>query len=295
MTQTALILGASGKIGRHFTAAFRATGWQTRAYARGTDMNAAALGCDVIVNGMNPPMYHDWNTILPAITTQVLAAAKTSGATILFPGNVYVFGAQPGPWSEATPHRPCSRKGTIRAEVEVRYRAAAADGVQTIILRAGDFIQIEPGDTMMDVGYLRKFTKGVVTSMGDPDAARAHAFLPDMARAGVMLADRRASLPAFCDVPFAGYNFSTRDLAERLSRLSGRSLSVRGFPWWLMAVASPVWELARELKEMRYLYDTPHRMSAERLAALLPDYRDTPLDEVLAQVLAHRQPSAVAA
>ena len=63
---------------------------------------------------------------------------------------------------------------------------------------------------------------------------------------------------------------------------------------------------ARQLLELSALW--PHsecvpgtqrvgivRGLAERLAALLPDYRDTPLDEVLAQVLAHRQPSAVAA
>ena len=74
MTQTALILGARGKIGRHFTTAFRAAGWQTRAFVRGTDMTQAARGCDVIVNGLNPPNYHDWARQLPAITAEVINA-----------------------------------------------------------------------------------------------------------------------------------------------------------------------------------------------------------------------------
>ena len=292
MTHTALILGASGKIGRNFTTAFQAAGWQTRAYKRGTDMARAAQGCAVIVNGMNPPNYHDWDRIIPQITAQVLDAARASGATVLFPGNVYVYGAQPGPWSEHTPHAPCSRKGRIRAEAEARYRDAARDGVQTIILRAGDFMDAESDDSVLQYLYLRNLTKGRVTAPADPDVIRAHAWLPDMARAGVMLAQRRASLPAFCDVPFPGHAFSARQLKDRLERLTGLSLRFDSFPWWAMRLTGPVWELARELGEMRYLYETPHQLDGTHLHSLLPDWQDTPLDQVLMRVLGQRSAAA---
>lgn len=295
MTQTALILGASGKIGRHFTTALHAAGWQTRAYVRGTDMRAAAQGCEVIVNGLNPPAYHDWQTILPAITAQVIDAAKSSGATILFPGNVYVYGAQPGPWSADTPHKPCSRKGAIRAAVEAQYRAAAAQGVQTLILRAGDFLAPERGDSHVDMVYLRGFAKGVVTAFGDPAVERAHAWLPDLARAAVMLVQERADLPRFADIPFPGQAFSTNQFAQGLARQTGRTLTVKPFPWWLFGITAPVWELAREMKEMRYLFNTPHSLAGDALARILPDFRPTPLEQVLAEILAVRAPQAVAA
>ena len=76
MTRTALILGAHGKIGRHMTTALAAEGWQIRAYARGTDMAAAAQGCALIVNGLNPPAYHDWARLLPQITAEAIAAGS---------------------------------------------------------------------------------------------------------------------------------------------------------------------------------------------------------------------------
>ncbi|MFN4099807.1 MAG: NAD-dependent epimerase/dehydratase family protein [Pararhodobacter sp.] len=294
MTQTVLILGARGRIGRHFAQAFRNAGWQVRPYTRGTDMNAAAQGCDVIVNGLNPPNYHDWARLLPAITSQVLDAAKASGATILFPGNVYVFGNQPGPWDENTPHRPVARKGRIRAEVEASYRAAAEEGVRTIILRAGDFIDPDGHDSLLDLVHLKSLKKGVVTTMGDPDAAHAWAWLPDMARAGVMLAEKRAELPAFSDVPFEGQTFSTREMLVALERLTGRKLKLAKFPWALLGLASPFWELARELREMRYLSDTPHRLSGAKLATLLPGFTTTPRDIVLMRML-DREPQAAAA
>lgn len=292
MTQTALILGASGKIGRHITAALDAAGWQTRAFRRGTDMAAAAQGCDVIVNGMNSPAYHAWATILPTITEQVIAAARASGATILFAGNVYVFGAQPGPWSEVTPHRPCSRKGAIRAGVEARYREAATQGVQTIVLRAGDFLTPEVSDSLLDVIYLRAFSKGVITSLGDPQFERAHAWLPDMARVGVMLADKRAHLPAFCDIALPGLTFSTAQLAAAIAQRTGRAVRVKPFAWWLFTALAPFWELAREMKEMRYLYNTPHRLSGARLSEILPDFTPTPFEQVVTEILDQRASQA---
>ena len=295
MTQTVLITGASGNIGRHFAKAFEAAGWRVRRYQRGTDLNAAATGCDVIVNGMNPSAYHDWKTLQPQITAQVIEAARASGAVILFPGNVYVYGTQPGPWSAETPQIPASRKGQIRVEVEATYRAAAAQGVRTILLRAGDFIDPDEANTWMDHGYLRAIHKGKVTSVGDPQARRAHAYLPDMARAAVALAERRAELPAFIDIPFDGYTFSTADLTARLSRLMGRDLTITGFPWWMIRLASPFWELARELYEMRYLYDHPHTLSGEALARLIPDFQPTPMDDALRMVMARRLPGAVRA
>ena len=122
MTGTVLILGPSGKIGSHAARAFDAAGWEVRRYRRGTDMTSAAQGVDVIVNGLNPPNYHDWARQIPAITAQVIAAARASGATVIVPGNVYVYGTAPGPWSETTAYAATTRKGRIRTEMERAYR-----------------------------------------------------------------------------------------------------------------------------------------------------------------------------
>lgn len=48
-----------------------------------------------------------------------------------------------------------------------------------------------------------------------------------------------------------------------------------------MQLSAPVWKLAAELLEMRYLWNLPHSLDGTRLKELLPDYRDTPLDEFL--------------
>ena len=117
--------------------------------------------------------------------------------------------------------------------------------------------------------------------MTAPEVKRAYAYLPDMARIAVALAEKRADLPAFTDMPYAGYSLSVNDLKAHLERLTGQSLTITRFGWWQMTLLSPFWELARELREMRYLYDHSHGLNPEPLAKALPDFRATPLDVIL--------------
>ena len=206
MTQTVLILGASGKIGRHAGRAFEKAGWDVRLYDREQgNMTSQAKGADVIVNGLNPKNYHNWDQLIPEITRDTIAAAKAAGATVILPGNVYVFGAQPGIWTEETPHKPAARKGHIRETCEAAYRAS---GVQTIVLRAGDFISGEAGDDdVMGLFYLRDIAHGNITRSSAPDTMHAFCYLPDWAEAARRLAERRAELPAFTDVNLGGCEF----------------------------------------------------------------------------------------
>lgn len=279
MTQTVLILGGSGKIGKHASEAFGAAGWTVRQYDRKTnDMTAAAMGADVIVNGLNPPNYANWAKNIPAITAQVIAAARASGATVIIPGNVYNFGDTPGIWDENTAQRPVTRKGKIRVEMEQAY---AASGVQVIVLRAGNFIDPDHNGDVMSLVLMRDITAGKLTYSDDADAVQAYAYVPDWARAAVMLAATRRDLPRFSDVPFPGHAFTARALRDVVSEATGRSIKLAQFPWWLMIALSPFMEVARELREMRYLYRLPHQLSAEKFNRLLPGFQPTPLREVM--------------
>ena len=283
MTKTVLILGPSGKIGTHAARAFKRRGWTVRRFNRRTDdMVTAAQGCGVIVNGLNPPNYHNWARLIPAITAQVIAAAKASGATVIIPGNVYHFGKTPGEWSEDTSPNPCSRKGQIRLDMERAYRDS---GVPTIVLRAGDFIDPDHNGDIMSLLLLSRLKRGKIVAPGATDILRTYAFLPDWAEAAARLADMRDTLARFEDIPFPGHAFTLDQLRDGLQTLLGRPLAFTRFPWWAMRLAAPVWELARELGEMRYLWDVPHTLSSRRLSALLPGFQPTPLPEVLRAAL----------
>lgn len=287
MTKTVLVLGASGGFGRRAAEAFDAAGWEVRRYRRGTDIHSAAKGADVIVNGQNPPMYHNWRVLIPQITAQAIAAAKSSGATLLVPGTVYVYGDTPGPWSEATPHRFTARKSRIRSEMEATYRRAVQeDGIRVILLRGGDFIDPENPATVMNMLILKGLKRNRMTRMSPMGTARAYAYLPDMARAAVALAEKRDTLSAYEEVNMPGLTFTLDALRLEIGRQTGRTPRVYAFPWWAMRLAAPFHELSRELLEMRYLYRTPHRMAGETFDRLLPGFQETAFEEVVAREIA---------
>ncbi|UYV36642.1 epimerase [Rhodobacteraceae bacterium D3-12] len=282
-TKTVLILGASGKIGINAARAFLADGWTMRRFNRATDdMTKAAMGADVIVNGLNPPNYHNWVKLIPAITKQVITAAKASGATVIIPGNVYHFGNVGGEWSETTPPAPCARKGQIRLDMERAYRAS---GVQTIILRAGDFIDPDRNGDVLSTVLLPRIKSDRIIAPGPTELLHSYAYLPDWANAAVRLANKRGDLSGFEDIPFPGHSFTLSELRSELETILNRNVSFSRFPWGLLRLASPFWELARELREMRYLWETPHTLSSRRFDELLPDFPATPLGDVLRSAL----------
>lgn len=281
MTRRVLILGMGGVFGSAAARAFRAAGWDVDRYRRGTDMGISARGARWIVNAMSPPNYHDWAGEIPKITSQVLAAARDSGASVMVPGNVYVFGREPSPWSAQTPHHPCTRKGRIRAEMEERYHAHAADGHSVVILRSGDFIHAEATNTILNRVMLKDLRKGRITTLGKPEARRTYGDLDDLTRIAVRLAETGDAEPGLLDLGFPGTVFSAQELATELSRQMGREIAIRRFPWTALLLASPVWELARELREMRYLYDMSHSIDGSDFSARFPDMTPKTLERIV--------------
>lgn len=285
MTQTALILGASGRFGRNAAEQFAAAGWAVHKFDRSRDdLLASARGADVIVNGWNPP-YPDWAAQVPDLHTRVIKAARQTGATVILPGNVYVFGANtPAPWTATTEHRAVNPLGRIRIRMERAYRQS---GVRTILLRAGDFIDTRTSGNWFDQVLTKSLAKGRFTYPGNPEIPHAWAYLPDYCRAVVQLAERRDALPGFTDIPFPGYTMSGRDMSELLDRISPDPVGLKQMSWLPLILARPFWRMAGCLLEMRYLWNTPHWLDRAAFDRVLPGFRNTPVREALASAVSH--------
>jgi nucleoside-diphosphate-sugar epimerase len=283
MTKTALILGANGRFGRAAAIAFETAGWTVRRFDRKADtLPDAAIGADVIVNAWNP-LYTDWARDVPRFTRQVIDAARASGATVIVPGNVYVFGADaPDTFSETTPHAAQNHLGRIRIEMEAAYRSA---GVRTIILRAGDFIDTDASGNWFDIILTKNLGKGVFTYPGRPDIPHAWAYLPDAGRAAVALAEMRDRLAVFEDVPFPGFTLTGREIQAGLARATGRKLRLKKMSYLPIWAVAPFWRMGRRILEMRYLWSKPHHLDGSKFRRLLPDFRPTPVETALASAV----------
>lgn len=311
--RTALILGATGGIGGAVMRQLRQSGWSLRAlsrqlsvvsewrdgvhWLRGDAMNLedvrqAAQGCSVIVHAVNPPGYQGWSEQVLPMLDHTIAAARAERATVLLPGTVYNYGpeALPHPTEDA-PQVPATRKGAIRAEMERRLQQAAERGeLRALIVRAGDFFG--PGaanswfsQAMVPAGRpVRR-----ITLPGAAGVGHQWAYLPDVAAAMALLLERRDRLAAFARYHFAGHwDADGAQLAQAIGRVvqrhGGPAPRVSRFPWWTVPLAAPFVPLMRELKELRYLWQTPVRLRGSRLAAELADVGGephTPMDEAI--------------
>ena len=283
MSYRILILGASGRFGRAAALAFERAGCQVDRFKRGRDNLAqAAQGAAVIVNGWNPP-YPDWADQVPGLHRQVIAAAEASDATVIVPGNVYVYGAQTQiPWSQKSPHAAQNPLGRLRVEMEAAYRASHA---QVIVLRAGDFLDTEASGNWFDAILTAKLAKGRFVYPGPADIPHAWAYLPDLARAAVGLAQMRVDLPRFLDVPFPGYTLTGQQMVAALNRQLATPAELRHMSWLPLQLARPFWPMGRCLLEMRYLWNTPHSLDGRLLRQLLPDFQMTPVETALAHCI----------
>ena len=311
----ALVIGATGGFGGHTALALLKHGWTVRALARrpeeakarsgpriaidwiaGDAMNAedvkrAAKGAEIIVHAVNPPGYRNWRGLAVPMLANTIAAAKATGARILFPGNVYNFAPDAGPAiDESAPQRPVTRKGMIRVEMEGMLKEAAAEGVRSVVIRAGDFFG--PGATMGgSIGWQTTRRKGRLTGVRAPgpvSVGYALAYLPDLGEAAARLAGADAAFTGFQTFHFRGHRMDRyADLVSALRRVSGRpDLPAGRFPWALIAALSPFNETFRELFEMRYLWSASIGLNGDKLAAMIGPEPHTPLDQALGATLA---------
>lgn len=304
MSSRVVVLGAAGRLGYRAAEAFRAAGWAVTSLVRpgrrarapsGTELievdaldydavAAAARGADVVLHALNPS-YADWaRTALP-LAYSAINAAEAARATLLFPGNLYNYGSPLPPVIDATtPMRPSSRKGRLRVATEERMAEAAERGVRIIILRTGDFYGGGHG-SWFDLVVAKDIARGHVTYPGPLDVVHEWAYLPDVAATLVRVAAVRAMLPPFVSLGFPGHAVTGREFTAAIAKAARSKLQVKRMTWWLIHALRPLVPLCRELSEIAYLWNEPHRIDGGDLAAAIGDIPRTPLDVAVARAL----------
>jgi nucleoside-diphosphate-sugar epimerase len=298
---TVLILGANGRLGCAAAQAFDTAGWQvlaqvrqgpspllpTRARVLRMDLGdagalaAIARGAKVVLHAVNP-VYTRWDAeALPALRAG-LDVAQSLQAHFMLPGNVYNFGeSMPALLHEDTPQRPSTRKGQIRVEMEALVgQRATTGGFAASVLRAGDFFGAGTGG-WLDLVIAKRLLQGKLVYPGPLDPVHAWAYLPDLARAFVRVAERGAP-SGLVNWNFTGHSLTGHELllaienaAASLGLQAARPYRHAGLPWALMRAGGlfvPMW---REVAAMAYLWRVPHALEGARLAALATGTSDT--------------------
>jgi nucleoside-diphosphate-sugar epimerase len=302
MTGRILVLGAAGRLGFAASEAFRDARWQVKglvrprragAVPRGVEpveavtrdeAVAAASGCDVVLNALNPAIT-EWDKNALSLAYGAIAAAEGSGATLLFPGSVWNYGrGMPPVLDESTPMQPTTRKGKMRVEIEHRIREACDGGMRAILLRAGDFFGGGSG-SWFDLVIAKDIARGRLTYPGPLDVPHAWAYLPDYAATLVRLAEARTGFGPFEAFGFPGHTVTGKEFIATIESVTRSKFTLRPMSWWFLKTVGQLMAMGRELSELEYLWRVPHRISGDKLKAALGDIPHTPLPKAIAASL----------
>ncbi|MGB1257201.1 MAG: NmrA family NAD(P)-binding protein [Thiolinea sp.] len=294
--KTIAVLGANGRLANEVMQVFARNNFRVIAVTRNGDVRhapsgiesraadamdeagliAATEGADFIFNGLNPA-YTEWQDKVLPMAKNVIAAVAHHGAIHLFPGNVYNYGeAIPVVCDEQTPFQANDHKGLIRIEMEALFAAAAEQGVATTMIRAGDFYGGSGTGSWFDLVLTSKLVKGKFTYPGDPAIEHSWAYIPDLAKAFLAVAQRSDRSGGFERFGFAGHTLSGIELQQLLEQSCGKTLQRGSMPWPMIKLLGWFVPMLREIAGVSYLWFRPHRIDGQQLQRELGELEFTP-------------------
>lgn len=294
-----VVLGASGGAGNAIVRALADAGHAVRAVNRSgsasvpdrvervaaditddTDARRAMVGADVVYMAAQPP-YHRWPQEFPPMLATVLAAVP-DGAKLVMVDNLYSYGPGSSPMNERTPERADDTKGRVRRDMAGMLRDAHAAGrVRVAIGRASDYIgphadvsaitalAIEPVTT----GGTLRWTAGL-------DAPHSVAYLPDIARAYVLLGTRDEADGGTWILPHPPA-VTGREFLDLVNDCLPRPQKTGVISSWMLRLAAPFHRISKETLGILYQWSQPFVVDDAAFRSTFGPFEVTPLDEAV--------------
>ncbi len=244
--------------------------WMRGDVTDATFAGEACAGADVVYDCTNPAAYHRWPQLLPALRTAVRMAATRARARLVVLDNLYMYGRPTSePFDEGTPHRPCSRKGELRARLHGELFDAHRRGdVRVTCGHASDFFG--PGAVSVAVFMPRLFERLArgksLDMLGDASMPHSYSYTPDVARGLALLGTHQRSEGRSWHLPVA-HRGSTRELVERFAAHMGVAPRLRHVPTWVLRAGGVFVPVLGAVAEMAYQWESPFLVDDGRFRA----------------------------
>jgi nucleoside-diphosphate-sugar epimerase len=246
----------------------------------------AFRGAHTVYHCANPASFR-WEG-LARLARTIRTSAARAGARLVVLDNLFMYGRpREGLLSEDHPHRPCSRKGELRARLAGELFEAHARGeVRATAGYAGDFFGATATDQSAVFGTrffaaLRRRRRALV--LGDPDQPHAYGYLPDVAEGLAILGTSDAALGRPWHLA-TSWNGSTRALMERFAAALGQPPRLLPVPRAALRLAGLFNRTLREAAELTYQWEGPYCLDDRRFRATFA-MEPTPIEVAVAETL----------
>lgn len=250
-------------------------------------VTAATHGAAALYNAVNPA-YHRWATDWPPVAAALLTAAERTGAVLVTMSNLYAYGRPSGPMTPDSPLAATDTKGRVRARMWLDALAAHQAGRARVTeARAADFVGPQvPGSQShlgRQLGSIRKGRRAWV--IGDPDAPRTWAYLPDVAATLATLGTDERSLGRAWHVPSNPPRSQRQALGDLAAAMGRPAVPVSTIPWPVLRAMGVAVPLLREIVDVRHQFDSAYVIDS-RATTRTFGLTATPWDEVVRATVA---------
>lgn len=227
-------------------------------------------GAQQIVVAVGFPYAGDvWRVAWPRAMTNFVIACEAVRARMVFVDNLYMYGPQNAPLREDMPLVPFGVKPAVRVEATRIWMAAAEAGrIRATALRASDFYG--PGVALSHLGAnafgaIAKSKRALLLS--PPDTQHDFAYVPDVARGVVTLLDAPDDAYGHAwHLPCAPTR-TPREILTLGAKALDRAPCIFALPLASLPVLGLSSALLREMTEMRFLWDRPYRVDAQKFSS----------------------------
>jgi nucleoside-diphosphate-sugar epimerase len=246
-----------------------------------------ARGAAALYNAVNPA-YHRWATDWPPVAAALLSAAERTGAVLVTMSNLYGYGRPTGPMTAGTPLAATDVKGRVRARMWTEALAAHEAGRARVTeARAADFagpqVPADHSHLNRQLPALRTGRRAWV--VGDPDARRSWAYLPDVAATLATLGTDERALGRAWHVPNDAPRSQRQALDDLARGLGVPPVPVTGIPWPVLRAVGVAVPMMREVVAIRHQWDQDYVSDATATTATF-GLTATPWDEVVRETVA---------
>jgi nucleoside-diphosphate-sugar epimerase len=299
-----LVLGASGGLGRNVVNAAVRAGHDVCAFVRQVrgdplpanvqviegdatrqeDVTRALRGIDVAYFCLNPRLTR-WLADFPPLLATAIVAARETGARLVFPANVWIYGpGQPGQLvAETRAPTPSSQRGRLRADMEQSLRDS---GCRFCMVRLPEYYG--PHVVTLTARVFRAALRGARTLWPGPlDVEVEFVFMPDAAEALVQVGSAEGTDGEVFHVP--GIPTTPREFMGAVYQAMGARPRALAVPTFVLKLAGLVNTTARAAADTAHLWTRPIRLDGSRYESRFGRVPQTPYNEGIAQTLAwHR-------
>lgn len=311
MSQTHIVLGASGAVGKAVIEALQDRKLNVIAVARSKKRDdipcrsadllvpqqaeAAIQGGTHVYLCVGLPYNKEvWKRDFPTIMRNVIQACKEAKARLIYLDNIYMYGPAPlaVPFDETHPQQPVTHKGKARKKTtDLLLESIDRGEIKALVGRAADFYGPGAVNSPFYISFLDRMLQGKAPqSIAIPEVKHTYAYVPDLGRALVELALDESAYGQVWHLP-VGEAVTVKEMLAHFNKVLGKEYTVSFLAPWLRKLLSLFIPVLKETGEMMYQFESEYQMSFAKFQHHFPDFKYTSYEQGVKDTVAYFQAS----